>query len=278
MTAVSRADIDIRNVEFWNELCGSGLARSIGITDHTPASLQKFDDAYMDLYPYLAAYVTNESLAGRNVLEIGLGYGTLGQLIASRGCRYHGLDIAPGPVAMMRYRLSLRGEDPGDRVLQGSALAIPFPDASVDYVYSIGCLHHTGDLPRAVSELHRILTPRGKAVVMLYHRHSLRQFVQIPARYLRDRLAGRRRYATFEEAARAYYDTNAAGDAAPHTDFVSRAQVRKELFRRFTRVRIDSQNFDTYFLFRRRMVLPREWFLNNLARVVGTDLYIVASK
>jgi SAM-dependent methyltransferase len=275
---VPQAEVDDRNAQFWDELCGSGLARSLGITENTPESLQKFDDAYMGMYPYLQSYVIDEDLIGRRVLEIGLGYGTLGQLIASRGCLYHGLDIAPGPVAMMRYRLRLLGQDPGDRARQGSALEIPYPEASFDYVYSIGCLHHTGNLRKAVAEVHRVLVPGGKAVVMLYHRHSLRQCVQIPIRYLRDTLSRRRRYASFGETVRAYYDTNAQGEAAPHTDFVSRAQVRKSLFKQFSRVRIDSQNFDTYVLFRGRIVIPRERLLKNLGRVLGTDLYIVATK
>ena len=275
---MAQTDVDSRNAQFWDELCGSGLARSLGITENTPESLQKFDHAYMGMYPYLQPYVTDEDLAGRKVMEIGLGYGTLGQLIASRGCLYHGLDIAPGPVAMMRYRLEFLGQDLGDRIRQGSALEIPWPDGSFDCVYSIGCLHHTGNLPRAVAEVHRVLVPGGKAIVMLYHRHSLRQVIQIPVRYVRDRLSGRRRFASFGEAARAYYDTNAQGEAAPHTDVVSRAQVRQSLFRQFSRVRIDSQNFDTYVLLRGRIVIPRERFLNNLARVLGTDLYIVATK
>jgi len=70
---VSQSETDTRNVAFWNELCGSELARSIGIDDRTPESLQKFDEAYMAMYPYLARYVTAESLTGRRTLEIGLG-------------------------------------------------------------------------------------------------------------------------------------------------------------------------------------------------------------
>jgi len=141
---VSQSETDARNAAFWNELCGSGLARSIGINDRTPESLRKFDEAYMTMYPYLARYVTAENLMGKRTLEIGLGYGTLGQLIASRGCQYHGLDIADGPVEMMRYRLALLGKEAAARVQTGSALDIPYPDGTFDYVYSIGCLHHTG--------------------------------------------------------------------------------------------------------------------------------------
>src|SRR5947207_2788032 len=83
------------------------------------------------------------------VLEVGLGYGTLGQLIASRNADYYGVDIAEGPVANMRRRLSWLGL-PEDHAVQASVLALPFGDESFDYVYSIGCLHHTGDLERSV--------------------------------------------------------------------------------------------------------------------------------
>src|SRR4029077_20694485 len=71
---VSQSETDTRNVAFWNELCGSGLARSIGINKRTPESLRKFDEAYMTMYPYLARYVTAENLPGKKTLEIGLGY------------------------------------------------------------------------------------------------------------------------------------------------------------------------------------------------------------
>ena len=275
---VGQSETDIRNAAFWNELCGSGLARSIGITDRTPESLRKFDEAYMAMYPYLARYVTAENLTAKRTLEIGLGYGTLGQLIALRGCQYHGLDIADGPVEMMRYRLALLGKEAGARVQKGSALDIPYPDGIFDYVYSIGCLHHTGDLPKAVSEVYRVLAPGGRAVVMLYNRYSFRQLAQLRTKYVWEILTGRRRRGSFGEAVRARYDSNAAGDAAPHTDFVSRADVRRYLFKRFSSVRINVQNFDGYVLFRGRIVIAREKLLGNVARILGTDLYIVATK
>jgi hypothetical protein len=65
-----QTETDVKNAAFWNELCGSGLARSLGITESTPESLRKFDEAYMAMYPYLSRYVTEEELAGKRVLEI----------------------------------------------------------------------------------------------------------------------------------------------------------------------------------------------------------------
>jgi SAM-dependent methyltransferase len=266
--------LDRRNAEFWNELCGTGLAQAIGITDGSPESLRHFDDAYFGMYPYLMNYVTPHALDGKKVLEIGLGYGTLGQRLAERGAEYHGLDIAPGPVMMMRYRLGLLGRPP--HVLEGSALDMPYEPETFDYVYSIGCLHHTGNLQKAIDEVHRILKPGGRTIVMLYNRNSFRQFKQVTLPRWRERLKGRHKE-TEAEKIRALYDTSSTGTVAPHTDYVTPREVRR-LFADFSRVQIDIQNFDAFYLPYRIMFVPREKCLNNIGRVLGLDLYITATK
>ena len=240
----------------------------MGISEACPHALQRFGDAFLRTYPYLRRYTDTEDLSDQRVLEIGLGYGTLGELIASRTPRYHGVDIAGSPLAMMRYRLS--GLDRADegRLLQASVLALPYRDASFDYVYSIGCLHHTGNLPQAVSEVHRGLASGGKSIVMLYNRYSFRRLVHIPLLALRQSLARGPGPRSLADRIRSLYDVNREGQAAPHTDFVSRRQVRP-LFQQFSGIRIENQNFD---------VIRRKHFLNNVARVLGLDLYVVAVK
>lgn len=267
MTDTAQAVVDARNAAFWNELCGTGLARSLGIDAATPENLKKFDAAYHEIYPYLAGYVTREPLAGKRVLEIGLGWGTLSQLLAEQGCEYHGLDVAPNAAAMVNFRLSLLGKPPNARV--GSVLEMPYDPASFDYVYTIGCLHHTGDLPRAVDAVYEALRPGGTAVVMLYNRNSWRQRVEIPLKALKTRVR------SGAAAVRALYDSNAGGEAAPHTDFTSRRDVRT-LFGKFASRRIDVQNFDGLNLL--GVTIPRRALLSNIARWVGLDLYIVARK
>jgi SAM-dependent methyltransferase len=267
--------IDKQNADFWNELCGTWLARALGITELSPENLRRFDESYMNYYTYLGRYVYPENLTGKRVLEIGLGYGTLGQVLASKDCRYYGLDIAKNPVALMNYRFALQGLAGDFRV--GSVLDLPYKEAAFDYVYSIGCLHHTGDLRRAVGEVYRVLTDGGKAVIMLYNRHSFRRLIFLPIVHLRNLLSGRStERASFSDWARTWYDKDAKGEAAPHTDYVSRAQVRR-LFKAYRTVRIESQNFDSLVL-KGRLLVPRERFLSNLARVMGLDLYITATK
>lgn len=269
--------IDERNAAFWDELCGSAFAKQLGVEDASPESLRRFDAGYFEYYPYLESYVPANGLDGKRVLEIGLGYGSLSQLLAERGSDLYGLDIAAGPVAMVSERLERLGQDPTRRIVQGSALEIPFQDGSFDYVYTIGCLHHTGDLARSVSEVRRVLRPGGTAVVMLYNRHSYRQLVQLPTWRLKTALKSGLRSRRLRELGRAAYDRNTSGEAAPHTDFTSRRQVRR-LFRDFARVEIDTRNFDSLALLRGRVVLPRERLLGSpLEHRLGLDLYITAS-
>jgi hypothetical protein len=112
-----------------------------------------------------------------------------------------------------------------------------------------------------------VLVPGGRAVVMLYNRHSLRR-----ARFAAVRTLRGRRGASLDDELRGVYDAHDSGEAAPHTDFVSRSEARR-LFHNFASVKIDVQNFDGY-----GFGLRREWFLGNLARAIGLDLYIVADK
>ena len=79
----TQQQIDRENSAFWNELCGTIEARKLGITDSSKESLAKFDAWYLGFYPYLLPIVQPERMKGRKVLEIGLGYGTLGQQLAA---------------------------------------------------------------------------------------------------------------------------------------------------------------------------------------------------
>ena len=86
-------------------------------------------------------------------------------------------------------------------------------------MYSIGCLHHTGDLPRAVSEVHRVLRPDGRAVVMLYNRHSFRR-AALAVMNLSALLRGGR--AAHEERVRGTYDRDTEGRPAPIVEYTSK--------------------------------------------------------
>ncbi|MBI5816650.1 MAG: class I SAM-dependent methyltransferase [Nitrospinae bacterium] len=274
---VGQEGTDKANRDFWNELCGSNAARALGIKDHSPESLKRFDDYYLGFYPYLPQIIRPNELKGRKVLEVGLGYGTVGQKIAERGARYTGMDIAEGPVRMMRGRLRVQGMN--GRAIQGSMLDAPFASASMDAVVSIGCFHHTGNLRKCLEETRRILKPGGVAVIMVYNQFSLRQWINWPGGNLRalarDFGVGRGPETASEDQKKAY-DAGGGGEAAPETVFSSISQLNKMLSG-FSRVTFRKENCDDLYL-RGRLVAPRHRLLPTLGRLMGLDIYIRAVK
>lgn len=114
---------------------------------------------------------------GLKVLEIGCGLGTDGAGFARAGADYTGVDLTDAAVELARKCFAVSGLD--GEFCTADAEQLDFADESFDLVYSHGVLHHTPDTARAVREVHRVLKPNGRAVVMLYHRNSYNYHVNI---------------------------------------------------------------------------------------------------
>ena len=185
---------------------------------------------------------------------------------------YHAVDIAPGPVEMAREALRVQGKDPA-AAQQASVLELPFEAETFDVVVAIGCLHHTGDLPRAVSEVHRVLRPGGTALVMVYNAHSLHRLVTARVANGLSRLVPSR--SRFLQSL-TFRDTNIEGDPAPHTDFTTPREAR-ELFSRFSTVQVSRENANDI-SFRQRILVGRKRLLPIVGPIAGLDLYIRATR
>ena len=265
------------NAAFWDELCGSQLAKFLGINDSSPQSLKKFDDWYFDFYPYLDEHIDFNGLKGLEVLEIGLGYGSVSQKIASSGAFYQGLDIAAGPVNMVNHRLAQNGLS--GAAVQGSILAPPFEANSFDVIVAIGCLHHTGNLKEAIKQCHRLLRNGGRLIFMVYYAYSYRRFIQAPIdtfKYLLSETLGRRNVVGATDIRhRAAYDVNEDGEGAPHTDWISKKSLKK-LCEQFSNFDSRVENIDNGAPFQcwtRGQLLDTK-----IPQLVGLDLYAVAGK
>lgn len=272
---MSQAEIDSQNSEFWNELCGTQLAHSLGITDFSAPSLEKFDRYYLETYPYLTRYLRLDQLAGKDVLEVGLGYGTVSQMLATRARKYTGLDIAAGPVGIVNQRMSLFGLNGSAQ--QGSILEAPFDDGSFDAVVTIGCLHHTGNLQRALDEVHRVLRPGGAALVMVYNAFSYRRWWTAPAAtwrtWKRDYLGAAEDHVS-SAAERGAYDRSSSGASAPSTVFTSPRRLRA-MCAKFSVVEIHKENADREPPFSR---FSRPTLLPLVGPRLGLDLYVALRK
>jgi SAM-dependent methyltransferase len=84
------------------------------------------------------------------VLDLAAGTGKLTRLLVPTGAHV----VAVEPVEAMRALLA------GVEVLDGTAEAIPLPDASVDAV-TVGQAFHWFDAPAALAEIDRVLRPGG---------------------------------------------------------------------------------------------------------------------
>ena len=265
-------DLENRNANFWDELCGTQLAQSIGVVDQSKKSIAKFDHWYMEFYPYLDEFIKKMHPENKVILEIGLGYGTVSEILIERSAEYCGLDIARGPVSMVELRA--KRMDKAIRTLQASALKIPIDDGMFDGVVAIGSLHHTGNLKLAINEVFRVLSKNGAGLVMVYNAYSYRRWITsfgVTSRYLIQELFGYRGpVQSTSMKARSRYDTNSVSEAAPHTDWISKRSM-KHLLRQSKSIKITKLNIGSEFVFKK---WSRDRQTKSIAaKFLGLDLY-----
>jgi ubiquinone/menaquinone biosynthesis C-methylase UbiE len=119
-----------------------------------------------------------DAFCGKNVVEIGCGVGTDGIEFARNGASYFGVDLTPKSIELTRERFKLF-EIPGRFEVANAEEGLPFPDASVDHVYSFGVIHHSPAPEKIVREIHRVLRKGGTFTVMLYNRSSINYYIEI---------------------------------------------------------------------------------------------------
>ena len=96
-------------------------------------------------------------LAGRDVLDVGCGDGTLAAAFAAAGARVVGCDADARMVARAGQKFGAEGP----RFLQADATRLPFSDGSFDVVSMITVLAFIPDAPAALREVARVLRPGG---------------------------------------------------------------------------------------------------------------------
>src|SRR2546427_10115460 len=159
--------------EFWDaHPCGAG-------TSDLPRGRRDYFDAVerhrYELNPEMVEMADFPSAQGSDLLEIGCGMGTDLVQFARAGASVTGVDLTPQSVAITRERLNLYGLRGEVRVADAERL--PFGDESFDRVYSFAVLHHTPNIESPIREVHRVLRPGGRALVMLYHRNSVQYWI-----------------------------------------------------------------------------------------------------
>ena len=298
MRLMSNAELKERVRAFWQaHPCGTRFA------DAEPDTRRFYELVEKHRYEkewHIPAAADFAGARGLRVLEIGCGLGTDGAQFAKAGADYTGVDLTEAAVELARKHFelfNLRGT-----FQTADAENLDFKDDSFDLVYSHGVLHHTPDTARAVHEIHRVLRPGGRAVVMLYHRNSYNYRVNIRvlrrggvhllrwesglsfvhritgepidslrahARKLREQHNG---YLSAEE----FLSRNTDGAGNPLARVYSRREAR-ELFKDFSAVKLRTHFFNKRFLPLLGKLLPRS-IEAQLAARWGWHLWVYASK
>lgn len=102
-----------------------------------------------------------DRIEGR-ILDDGCGVGMYLARMADRGGELHGLEFDA-----QRARLAL---EHGPNIVRGASEALPYPDASFDFVLSHEVLEHVESDQAAAREILRVLRPGGRAALFVPNR------------------------------------------------------------------------------------------------------------
>lgn len=259
--------------DFWSEAsCGERLL--LDASDKL-GYLAQMDRRY-SLEPFIESFARFDATCNLDMLEIGVGLGADHQRFAQAGARLTGIDLTARAVEHTRKRFELFGLRSNLRVADAESL--PFADESFDWVYSWGVLHHSPDTAKGVSEVLRVLRPRGTAKVMIYHKYSFVGFML----WLRYALLRLRPFTRLDEIYANYLESLGT-KACTVTE-------ARELFRKFGRVEIQTvlthgdllssaagQRHQGILLSVARIVWPR-WLIRRLFPKLGLFMLITAVK
>lgn len=143
------------------------------ISQHPPGTAGFFrdlDQYHFEKLHHLLRLVDFSAWRGKDVLDVGCGAGVEVVRFGAAGARVVGVDAAQSAVALSRENAGQQGVAARLAVADGEAL--PFADASFDYVFAHGVIQYAASDSAVVAEVHRVLRPGGTALFQVYNRIS----------------------------------------------------------------------------------------------------------
>jgi arsenite methyltransferase len=136
------------------------------------AASRKLEAAYLTPDVVEQRHATLRALGlrpGERVLDVGSGPGLLtAEMAQGVGPAGHvtGLDVSDAMLALSQRRCGDLNGTGRVSFVKADATALPFPDATFDAATSIQVYEYVADLPSALAELHRVLRPGGRALIL----------------------------------------------------------------------------------------------------------------
>lgn len=115
--------------------------------------------------------------SGTAVLDLGCAGGFMAEALARKGAEVTGID--PAAEAIEAARAHAAQEDLNIRYDTGVGEALPYPDASFDYVVCVDVLEHVTDLGQVMIETARVLKPGGRFLFDTINRNPLARLATI---------------------------------------------------------------------------------------------------
>jgi ubiquinone/menaquinone biosynthesis C-methylase UbiE len=133
----------------------------------TTADLAPVDEFHMGWRPQTVDFAARLAFPpGARLLDIGSGVGGPARYFAEKcGCTVTGVDLTPAFVAAATELSARTGLAGRTRFVEGSALALPFEDASFDAALLIHVGMNIADKPRLFAEARRVLVQGGTFAV-----------------------------------------------------------------------------------------------------------------
>ncbi len=119
-----------------------------------------------DIYPRLKKWAVDPGF--KDILEIGCGQGVCSKHLGLIPKNYTGIDTSE----FLIERAEKLYSSPHKKFLQAHASSLPFKNSSFDGVYLISVMHLLEDLPLALAEIHRVLRPEGRFLMMTANPHA----------------------------------------------------------------------------------------------------------
>lgn len=142
---------DERTREWWNQKMSSGYFT---------------DFAYFFSYPNMQKF----NLAGKQVLEIGFGYGRELSQFCCIGANAHGIDITDDAPKIAAEKLSSMGINPLPELKTYDGINIPYDNNTFDFIYSCFVIQHMSKVNarKLISEAVRVTKPGGTLLLEFF--------------------------------------------------------------------------------------------------------------
>ena len=145
--------------------------------------------AAFDQNEYLEVFnrTMKEDLSGMTIVDIGCAAGVSAALLAQRGAHVIGIDISPELIKQAGELWPEYADSIEFKV--GDAEALELEDASVDYCFFGGVLHHFPEKDRVYQEAFRVLKPGGKLISLEPNRLDFFELIEWGIADLRGKLS-----------------------------------------------------------------------------------------